>query len=63
MEKRDRNRSNLKKLRTALKKVKAAITPEEKTEASRVAQSLLDKAGQSRLIHPNKAKRLKSRAL
>jgi small subunit ribosomal protein S20 len=63
MEKRDRNRSNLKRLRTALKKVKAALTPEDKIVASREAQSLIDKAGRTRLIHPNKANRLKSRAL
>lgn len=61
--KNERNHRKLRRLRTALKKVKAADTPEEKTAAVKAAQSLLDKAGRTRLIHPNKAKRLKSRAL
>lgn len=61
--KNERNHRKLRRLRTALKKVKAAETPEEKEAAARAAQSLLDKAGRIRLIHPNKAKRLKSRAL
>ena len=61
--KKERNHRKLRRLRTALKKVEAAGTPEEKAEAVKTAQSLLDKAGRTRLIHPNKAKRLKSRVL
>lgn len=61
--KNERNHRKLRRLRTALKKVEAAETPEEKSAAVRTAQSLLDKAGRTRLIHPNKARRLKSRAL
>ncbi len=61
--KNERNHRKLRRLRTALKKVDAAETPEEKSAAVRAAQSLLDKAGRTRLIHPNKARRLKSRAL
>lgn len=59
--KRERNHRKLKRLRTALKKVSSAETPEEKENAFRIAQSLIDKAGRTRLIHPNKADRMKSR--
>ena len=61
--KNDRNHRKLKRIRTALKKVKTSETPEERLEAVKIAQSLIDKAGRTRLMHPNKAKRLKSRAL
>jgi len=61
--KKERNHRKLRRLRTALKKVQAAETPEEKEAAVKTAQSLLDRAGRTRLIHPNKANRLKSRAL
>ncbi len=61
--KHERNHRKLRRLRTALKKVKAAETPEEKAAAVKTAQSLLDKAGRTRLMHPNKARRLKSRVL
>ena len=62
-EKNERNHRKLKRLRTAIKKVKAAETPEERKEAVQLAQSLIDKAGRTRLMHPNKANRLKSRVL
>lgn len=61
--KNERNHRKLRRLRTALKKVQSSTTPEEKAEAVKVAQSLLDRAGRTRLIHPNKADRLKSRVL
>ena len=61
--KNDRNHRKLKRIRTAIKKVKTADTPEAKQEAVKIAQSLIDKAGRTRLMHPNKAKRLKSRVL
>jgi len=61
--KKERNHRKLRRLRTALKKVQAAETPEEKEAAVKTAQSLLDRAGRTRLIHPNKANRLKSRVL
>jgi small subunit ribosomal protein S20 len=61
--KNERNHRKLRRLRTALKKVQSSETPEEKAEAVKLAQSLLDRAGRTRLIHPNKADRLKSRAL
>ena len=50
-------------LRTAIKKVNAAETPEDRKEAVKLAQSLIDRAGRTRLMHPNKARRLKSRVL
>ncbi len=62
-EKNERNHRKLKRLRTAIKKVNAAETPEARQEAVKLAQSLIDKAGRTRLMHPNKAKRLKSRVL
>lgn len=62
-EKNERNHRKLKRLRTAIKKVNTAETPEARQEAVKLAQSLIDKAGRTRLMHPNKAKRLKSRVL
>lgn len=61
--KNDRNHRKLKRIRTAIKKVKTADTPEARQEAVQIAQSLIDKAGRTRLMHPNKANRLKSRVL
>jgi len=61
--KNERNHRKLKRLRTAIKKVNSAETPEERMDAVKLAQSLIDKAGRTRLMHPNKAKRLKSRVL
>ena len=55
-----RNRSRMRTLRSAMRSVREAQTPEEKETAYKNAQSLIDKAGRKRLIHPNKAKRLKS---
>ncbi len=59
--KRLRNRSKLNRLRTGLRRAAEAETPEDRDAALRRAQSLLDKAGRTRLIHPNKARRLQSR--
>ncbi len=61
IEKRLRNRSKLNRLRTALRRVVEATGTEEKTDVMKKAQSLLDKAGQTRLLHPNKARRIQSR--
>ena len=55
-----RNRSKMRELRSAMRRVRDAETVEEKAAAFKKAQSLLDKAGRKRLIHPNKARRLKS---
>jgi len=46
-------------MRTAIKRVRDAETTEERETALRRAQSLIDRAGRTRLIHPNKADRLK----
>ncbi len=57
----ERNRQKRSRLRTALKKVRQAETPEAAAEAFRAATALLDRAAARRLIHPNKAARTKSR--
>ena len=61
MEKRLRNRSKLNRLRTALRRASETEGSDEKAEAVKKAQSLLDKAGRTRLVHPNKARRIQSR--
>jgi small subunit ribosomal protein S20 len=58
--KRMRNRSKLSRLRTAMRRVREASTPEEREQAWRTAQSLLDRAGRTRLLHPNKVRRIKT---
>ncbi len=61
IEKRLRNRSKLNRLRTALRRAVETEGTDEKALAMKKAQSLLDKAGQTRLVHPNKARRIQSR--
>jgi small subunit ribosomal protein S20 len=56
-----RNRSARSRVRTAVKKLRQATTPEARAAAYREAERLLDQAGRKRLIHPNAAARLKSR--
>jgi small subunit ribosomal protein S20 len=56
-----RNRAFRSKLRTALKRVRAASNTGEGATALRDASSLLDRAARKRIIHPNKAARAKSR--
>lgn len=56
-----RNRQARSRLRTALKKVRQADSPEVANEAFRYATELLDRAASRRLIHPNAAARTKSR--
>ncbi|MFN2433717.1 MAG: 30S ribosomal protein S20 [Gemmatimonadota bacterium] len=55
-----RNRRERSRLRTAVKKVRAAQGPEAESDLQ-VAASLLDRAARKGLIHPNKAARDKSR--
>lgn len=57
----DRNRAFRSRLRTALKKVRGAADASVGADALREASSLLDRAAQKRIIHPNKAARAKSR--
>ena len=59
-----RNRSTKSTVRTQIRKVRDAVKSGDldKAEAEyREAASRLDKAGASRVIHPNRAGRLKSR--
>ena len=56
-----RNRQFRSKLRTALKKVRQATSPDTAAAAFREAASLLDRAARKRIVHPNKAARAKSR--
>jgi len=56
-----RNRAQRSALRTALKRVRAATTSEQATEAYRAAAQLLDRAARKGLIQGNNAARHKSR--
>jgi small subunit ribosomal protein S20 len=56
-----RNRAFRSRLRSALKKVRAASDSATGATALREASSLLDRAARKRIIHPNKAARAKSR--
>jgi len=54
-----RNRSKMRELRSAIKSVNESETPEDREKALRKAQSLIDKASRNRLLHKNRANRLK----
>ena len=54
-----RNRQARARLRTAIKKVRNAETAADAAAAYREVQTLLDRAGASNLMHPNKSARLK----
>jgi len=56
------NLSTKSALKTYIKKVRNAATPEEAKSALVVASKALDKAAQNGLIHKNQAARRKSRA-
>lgn len=56
-----RNKSRLSRMRSAIRRVEEAGDEEERREAFRTAQALIDRAGRDHIIHPNKARRLKSR--
>ena len=55
------NRAQRSALRTALKRVRAAATKQEATQAYTAAVRLLDRAARKGLIHKNNAARNKSR--
>lgn len=55
----ERNKAARSRLRTAIKKARHA-EGEEAEAAFQKAKSLLDRAARKRLIHPNKAARIKS---
>ncbi|HEX9582509.1 MAG TPA: 30S ribosomal protein S20 [Gemmatimonadales bacterium] len=57
------NRQQRATLRTALRKVRSAATPEEARTAYRAAEKLLDRAARRNIVHRNAAARQKSRLL
>lgn len=59
----ERNKAARSRLRTAIKKVRQSdnADPENAEARYQEAKSLLDRAARKRLIHPNKAARLKSK--
>lgn len=56
-----RNKAARSRLRTAVKRLRAASDPEQATELYRVATRLLDRAASRGLIHRNLAARSKGR--
>jgi small subunit ribosomal protein S20 len=60
--KRVRNQATKTALKTFIKKVKKATTPEAAAEAMKTCAHALDKAAQNGAIHKNQAARRKSRA-
>ena len=57
----DRNKAQRSRLRSAVKRVRAATTSAAANTAYAIAVQLLDRAARIRLIHPNNAARQKSR--
>lgn len=57
----ERNRAQSSALRSAVKRVRLATTPDQASEAYKIAARLLDRAARKNLIHPNNAARHKSR--
>lgn len=55
------NRRKRATLRTAIRKVRSAETAEEAADLYQKAVVLIDRASGRRLMHPNRAARLKSR--
>jgi small subunit ribosomal protein S20 len=55
-----RNRAKRSRLRTAIKLVRQADTPETGEQRLREATALLDRAATRRLMHPNRVARVKS---
>jgi len=56
----DRNRTSRSKLKTAIRRVREAENAETAQLHMKEAISLLDRAATKRLIHPNRAARIKS---
>ncbi len=57
---RARNRAARSKIRTAIRRVREAESQQQAEASRRVAVALIDRAAGRRLIHPNKAGRIKS---
>ena len=55
-----KNRSERQRIRSAVKGVRAAASPDEAEARLRDAVALLDRAATRRLVHPNRVARLKS---
>ncbi len=56
-----RNKMKRTRVKRAVKKVREAKSKEEALKYYKIAQSVIDKVAQDRVIHPNKAARLKSK--
>jgi small subunit ribosomal protein S20 len=57
---RTKNRAERARIRTAIKRVRQATSPEEGTAHLSDAVALLDRAATRRLFHPNRVARIKS---
>jgi small subunit ribosomal protein S20 len=55
------NKAQRSRIRRAVKRVRTAATPDEARAALTEAEKLLDRGGRKHLLHPNAAKRTKSR--
>lgn len=58
-----KNRAERSKIRTAMKRVRAAATADEAQARLLEAQSVLDRAANRRLFHPNAVARLKGQLM
>lgn len=59
-EARSRNRVTRSRIRTAIRRVREAGSRQEADEHRREATALIDRAATRRIMHPNKAGRIKS---
>lgn len=57
---REKNRAERGRIRTAIKRVRAAETADDAEARRREAVALLDRAATRRLFHPNRVARIKS---
>ena len=57
---RSRNRVTRSRIRTAIRRVREAESQEQADELRRVAVALIDRAATRRVLHPNRAGRIKS---
>lgn len=57
---RTKNREERSRIRTAIRRVREADSGEAADESRRAAVALIDRAANRRMMHPNRAARLKS---
>ncbi len=57
---RSRNRETRSKIRTAIRRVREATSPEQAERERRLAVALIDRAAVRNVLHPNKAGRIKA---